>query len=65
MVLTLAQNTTFMTNAEHGMAIPAANRPAVVAEGITSVDDLVDFDKDSITLVGTNLRRLTPPVARA
>lgn len=63
MVLTLAQNTTFMTNAEHGMAIPAANRPAVVAEGITSVDDLVDFDKDSITLVGTNLRRLTPPVA--
>ena len=57
MVLTVAQTTNFFQqNAQ--MDIPAATVAQLVNEGISTVDDLMDFDKDSLEQVANNLRRL-------
>ena len=56
MVLTGGQTTFFFENIAQ-MAIPHRTRVQLKQEGIDSVDDLVDFDKDSFKQVGDNLRR--------
>jgi hypothetical protein len=56
MVLTAAQTTAFFENAAQ-MAIPNATVLQLVAEGIDSVDDLSEFDKDTISQIASNLRR--------
>jgi hypothetical protein len=56
MVLTAAQTTAFFENADQ-MAIPNATVLQLVAEGIDSVDDLSEFDKDTISQIASNLRR--------
>jgi hypothetical protein len=58
MVLTAAQTTTFFQDAEQ-MAIPDATVLQLVAEGINTVDDLSEFDKDTINQIASNLCR--PP----
>ena len=58
MVLTVAQMTAFLKNATQ-MAIPNARVIQLVVEGIDSVDDLSEFDKDTIQQIASNLRR--PP----
>ena len=58
MVLTVAQTTAFFENAAQ-MAIPNATVVQLVTEGIDSVDDLSEFDKDTIQQIASNLRR--PP----
>jgi hypothetical protein len=58
MVLTAAQVTIFFEDA-NGMAIPNATVLQLVAEGINNVDDLSEFDKDTIQQIASNLRR--PP----
>ena len=56
MVLTNTQITAFFTsNAQ--MALPAATFNQLSVEGIQTVDDLLDFDKDSLDQVANNLRR--------
>jgi hypothetical protein len=47
MVLTAAQTTSFFTNAVQ-MAIPAATVVQLGIEGIATVDDLSEFDKEDI-----------------
>ena len=56
MVLTAAQTTTFFENAAQ-MAIPNATVLQLVAEGIDLVNDLSEFDKDTISQIASNLRR--------
>jgi hypothetical protein len=56
MVLTAAQTTAFFENADQ-MAIPNATVLQLVTEGIDSVDDLSEFDKDTISQIASNLRR--------
>ena len=56
MVLTNAQTTAFFEDAAQ-MGIPHATVVQLQEEGIDQVDDLVDFDKDTITQVAANLRR--------
>ena len=46
MVLTAAQTSTFFKHAEQ-MGIPHTTVVQLQSEGITLVDNLVDFDKDS------------------
>lgn len=58
MVLTVAQRTAFFENADQ-MAIPNATVVQLVVEGINTVDDLSEFDKDTIQQIASNLRR--PP----
>jgi hypothetical protein len=58
MVLTAGQTTAFFESADQ-MAIPNATVLQLVAEGIDSVDDLAEFDKDTIYQIASNLRR--PP----
>ena len=58
MVLTAAQTTAFFEDAAQ-MAIPHATVVQLQTEGITTVDDLEDFDEDDIDQVSSNLRR--PP----
>ena len=58
MVLTGAQTTAFFEGADQ-MAIPNATVLQLVAEGIATVDDLAEFDKDTISQIAHNLRR--PP----
>ena len=58
MVLTAAQTNAFFTQAAQ-MGIPAATVNQLAIEGIATVDDLVDFDKDTIEQMANNLRR--PP----
>ena len=58
MVLTVAQRTAFFENADQ-MAIPNAMVVQLVVEGINTVDDLSEFDKDTIQQIASNLRR--PP----
>ena len=41
------------------MALPHSTRLQLAQEGITTVKDLVDFDKDTIEQVSNNLRRPT------
>ena len=55
-VLTTSQTTAFFENANQ-MAIPHATVLQLRHEGITSVADLVDFDKTSISQIADNLRR--------
>jgi hypothetical protein len=56
MPLTVAQTTAFF---EHDvqMGIPHDTVIQLQAEGITLIDDLVDFDKDTLEQVAANLRR--------
>jgi hypothetical protein len=56
MPLTAAQTTVFFEHAAQ-MGIPNAKVVQLQAEGIGSVDDLVDFDKDTIEQIAANLRR--------
>ena len=57
MVFTAAQTTAFFEDA--GQMAPHATVTQLLTEGIDSVDDLADFDKDNLSQVATNLRR--PP----
>jgi hypothetical protein len=56
MVLTAAQTTAFFENPEQ-MGIPHDTVVQLQQEGITTVDDLADFDKDSLQQLADNLRR--------
>ena len=58
MPITAAQTTAFFESADQ-MAIPNATVVQLVAEGIDTVDDLSEFDKDTIHQIASNLRR--PP----
>ncbi len=62
MVLTVAQTTAFFEAADQ-MAIPNATVLELVNEGIDTVDDLAEFDKETIDQIANNLRR--PAVAPA
>ena len=54
MVFTQAQTTAFFQNDDQ-MAIPATTRAQLINEGIESVVDLADFDKESLDQVALNL----------
>jgi hypothetical protein len=56
MVLTAAQRNAFFEQATQ-MGIPQATVIQLQAEGINNVEDLIDFDKDTIERVAANLRR--------
>ena len=56
MVLTNTQITTFFEGANQ-MAIPHDTAVQLEKEGITTVSDLVDFDKDSLAQIASNLCR--------
>ena len=56
MVLTAAQTTAFFEQGDQ-MGIPHATVLQLWREGIDSVDDLSDFDKDTLQQVADNLRR--------
>jgi hypothetical protein len=56
MVFTMAQTTAFFEAADQ-MGMPADTREQLANEGIDSVSDLSDFDKDTLTQVADNLRR--------
>ena len=55
MVLTAAQTTTFFEHTDQ-MGIPHTTMLQLQSEGITSVSDLADFNKDSLQQVADNLR---------
>ena len=55
MVLTAAQMTTFFEHADQ-MGIPHTTVLQLHSEGITSVSDLADFNKDSLQQLADNLR---------
>ena len=55
MVLTAAQTTAFFEDVAQ-MGIPNNTVVQLQAEGITTVDDLDDFDKDSLQQLADNLR---------
>ena len=55
MVLTAAQMTAFFEHADQ-MGIPHVTVVQLQAEGITSVSDLADFNKDSLQQLADNLR---------
>ncbi|KAL3927725.1 MAG: hypothetical protein SGBAC_012965, partial [Bacillariaceae sp.] len=61
MPITAAQATAFFTSPDQ-MAIPAASVPALPNEGITTISDLLDFDKMSIAEMAANFRRADPVV---
>lgn len=54
MVLTAAQTTAFFEDAAQ-MGTPHAMVVQLALEGIDSVDDLADFDKDSLQQLAHNL----------
>lgn len=56
MVLTAAQTQSFFENANQ-MAIPHATVVELQNEGIDTVDDLSEFDKDQLDQIAQNLRR--------
>ena len=58
MVLTAAQTTAFFTDADQ-MGFPAQTYAHMATEGITTVDDLVDFDSKTLNQLAENLRK--PP----
>ena len=62
MVFTVAQTTTFFKDNDQ-MALPHATVVQLGTEGISTVDDLLDFDKENLQQVAQNLRR--PPGAGA
>ena len=55
MVLTAAQMIAFFEHADQ-MGIPHVTVVQLQAEGITSVSDLADFNKDSLQQMADNLR---------
>ena len=55
MVLTAAQTTAFFEHVDQ-MGIPHVTVLQLQAEGITSVSDLADFNKDSLQQLADNLR---------
>jgi hypothetical protein len=59
MVLTIAQTTVLFFEEPDQMAIPAATVQQLSNEGINTIDDLLEFDKDSIEQIAQNMRR--PP----
>ena len=56
MVLTAAQTTAFFENNDQ-MGIPQETMAQMQHEGIHSVADLADFDKDSLQQLADNLRK--------
>jgi hypothetical protein len=56
MPLTAAQTTAFFQDAAQ-MSIPNPTVVQLRDEGITIVDDLLDFDKETIEQIAANLRR--------
>ena len=56
MVFTANQTTSFFEDPNQ-MAMPAATRAQLANEGLTHVEDLSDFDEDSLKQVAENLRR--------
>ena len=56
MVLTAAQTATFFRDNQNGMALADATVTALDAEGISSVSDLQEFDKDLIQQIASNFR---------
>eukprot|EP00957_Ditylum_brightwellii_P002230 171577-Ditylum_brightwellii.AAC.1 len=62
MVLTNAQTTAFFED-NHQMAIPHNTVVHLMNEGISSVDDLEEFQKTDIEQIAANLRRPTVPGA--
>jgi predicted RecB family nuclease len=56
MPLTVEQTTAFFEQ-DAQMGIPNETVVQLQQEGITTVDDLVDFDKDTIEQIAANLRR--------
>jgi predicted RecB family nuclease len=56
MPLTAAQTTAFFEDTAQ-MGIPNATVVQLQVEGITSVYDLADFDKDTVEQIAANLRR--------
>jgi hypothetical protein len=56
MVLTVAQRNAFFEQATQ-MGIPQATVIQLQAEGVNNVEDLIDFDKDTIEQVAASLRR--------
>ena len=56
MVLTGNQTTAFFENADQ-MALPRATVLQLQSEGILTVADLSDFDKDTLSQIAENLRR--------
>jgi hypothetical protein len=56
MVFTIAQTTAFFEAVDQ-MGIPADTRVQLGNEGINSVSDLSDFNKDTLTQVADNLQR--------
>jgi hypothetical protein len=56
MVLSGANTTTFFEDAVH-MGIPHETVIQLQQEGIVIVDDIADFDKDTIEQLAANLRR--------
>ena len=56
MVLTAPQSTAFFES-PHQMGIPHANIVQMQLEGIQSIADLADFEKDSLQQLADNLRR--------
>lgn len=55
MVLTNAQNTAFFT-APDQLGIPAATYDQLQLEGMSTVDDLEDFEADYVKRIAENLR---------
>ena len=56
MVLTAAQMTAFFENADQ-MGVQHATVVQLALEGIQTVDDLADFDKEALQQLADNLRR--------
>ena len=56
MVITAAQTTTFFENPDQ-MGIPHMTVVQVQVEGITVIEDLADFDKDTLQQLADNLRK--------
>ena len=54
MVLTAAQTAAFFEDADQ-MGIPHDTVEQLAAEGISTVNDLADFDKDSLEQLANNL----------
>ena len=57
MVVTAAQTTAFFENPDQ-MGIPHAMVIQLQVEGITGIQDLADFDKDTLQQLADNLRKL-------
>ena len=55
MVFTVAQTAAFFTG-DNGLAIPAQTVAQMANEGITTVNDLAEFDKDSVETLASTLR---------